>query len=480
MLFNSFSYAVFVPIIFIIYWFMPHRFRWVLLLAASYYFYMSWNPKYIILILATTFISYITGIVIEQTENKLQKKVYLVLSVIFCMGILFIFKYFNFFIENLSSVLDIFTIKMHPITLKLLLPVGISFYTFQTMSYVIDVYRGDVQAEKHFGYYAAFISFFPQLVAGPIERTSNLLPQIKREQKFSEQKAFDGLKLMLWGYYKKLVVADTLAPYVDKVYNQLELYQGFSLMIVVFFFSLQIYCDFSGYSDIAIGTARLFGIDLIKNFDAPYFSKSVKEFWRRWHISLSTWFRDYIYISLGGNKCSRIKRYFNLMITFLISGLWHGANWTFLYWGGVHGVAQIIEDICNPILKKIRLYKVGKFVTWILVFFFCNMAWVLFRAPTLIDAIYVYKNILIDIDTPLRYLKNGFNDIGISVVRLIHLVTLIIILIVVDGINLRNNIVVKVNSQKVIVQWCVYLMLGLLVVFFSQKGVAAEFVYFQF
>ncbi len=480
MLFNSFSYAVFVPIIFIIYWFMPHRFRWVLLLAASYYFYMSWNPKYIILILATTFISYITGIVIEQTENKLQKKVYLVLSVIFCMGILFIFKYFNFFIENLSSVLDIFTIKMHPITLKLLLPVGISFYTFQTMSYVIDVYRGDVQAEKHFGYYAAFISFFPQLVAGPIERTSNLLPQIKREQKFSEQKAFDGLKLMLWGYYKKLVVADTLAPYVDKVYNQLELYQGFSLMIVVFFFSLQIYCDFSGYSDIAIGTARLFGIDLIKNFDAPYFSKSVKEFWRRWHISLSTWFRDYIYISLGGNKCSRIKRYFNLMITFLISGLWHGANWTFLYWGGVHGVAQIIEDICNPILKKIRLYKVGKFVTWILVFFFCNMAWVLFRAPTLIDAIYVYKNILIDIDTPLRYLKNGFNDIGISVVRLIHLVTLIIILIVVDGINLRNNIVVKVNSQKVIVQWCVYLLLALITILFAQKGVAAEFVYFQF
>ncbi len=334
MLFNSFSYAIFVPIIFIIYWFIPHRFRWGLLLSASYYFYMSWNPKYIILILATTFISYITGIVIEQTENKLQKKVYLVLSVIFCMGVLFIFKYFNFFIENLSSVLDMFSIKMHPITLRLLLPVGISFYTFQTMSYVIDVYRGDIKAEKHFGYYAAFISFFPQLVAGPIERTSNLLPQIKLEQKFSEQKAFDGLKLMLWGYYKKLVVADTLAPYVDKVYNQLELYQGFSLMIVVFFFSLQIYCDFSGYSDIAIGTARLFGIDLIKNFDAPYFSKSVKEFWRRWHISLSTWFRDYIYISLGGNKCSRIKRYFNLKIPILIRGLWHPANWTFLYWGG--------------------------------------------------------------------------------------------------------------------------------------------------
>lgn len=480
MLFNSFSYAVFLPVIFIIYWFIPHRFRCILLLSASYYFYMSWNPKYVVLILGTTVVSYITGILIERTGNTLQKKMYLVLSIILCMGVLFIFKYFNFFIENLSSILDMFTIKMHPTTLRLLLPVGISFYTFQTMSYVIDVYRGDIKAEKHFGYYAAFISFFPQLVAGPIERTSNLLPQIKREQKFSEQKTFDGLKLMLWGYYKKLVIADTLAPYVDKVYNQLELYQGFSLMIVAFFFSLQIYCDFSGYSDIAIGTAKLFGIDLMKNFDAPYFSKSVKEFWRRWHISLSTWFRDYIYIPLGGNKCTRIKCYINLMLTFLASGLWHGANWTFLYWGGVHGAAQIVEDICNPILKKIRVYKVGRFVIWGLVFTFCNMAWVLFRAPTLMEAIYVYKNMLIDIDVPLRYLKNGFNDIGISVMRLIYLITLIVVLIIVDNINLRNDILVKINSQKVAVRWCIYLLLALMTILFAQKGVAAEFVYFQF
>lgn len=438
MLFNSFSYAVFLPIIFIFYWFIPHRFRWALLLLASYYFYMSWNPKYVILILGTTVVSYITGVLIEWTGNILQKKIYLVLSIILCMGVLFIFKYFNFFIENLNNILNMFTIRMHPTTLKLLLPVGISFYTFQTMSYVIDVYRGDIKAEKHFGYYAAFISFFPQLVAGPIERTSNLLPQIKREQKFSEQKAFDGLKLMLWGYYKKLVIADTLALYVDKVYNQLGLYQGFSLMIVAFFFSLQIYCDFSGYSDIAIGTAKLFGIDLMKNFDAPYFSKSVKEFWRRWHISLSTWFRDYIYIPLGGNKCTRIRRYINLMLTFLASGLWHGANWTFLYWGGVHGAAQIVEDICNPILKKIRVYKVGRFIIWGLVFTFCNMAWVLFRAPTLTEATYVYTNMLTGIEVPLKYLRNGFNDIEISVMKLIYLITLIIVLIIVDSIELHD------------------------------------------
>jgi len=441
---------------------------------------MSWNPKYVILILGTTVVSYITGVLIEWTGNILQKKIYLVLSIILCMGVLFIFKYFNFFIENLNNILNMFTIRMHPTTLKLLLPVGISFYTFQTMSYVIDVYRGDIKAEKHFGYYAAFISFFPQLVAGPIERTSNLLHQIKREQKFSEQKAFDGLKLMLWGYYKKLVIADTLALYVDKVYNQLGLYQGFSLMIVAFFFSLQIYCDFSGYSDIAIGTAKLFGIDLMKNFDAPYFSKSVKEFWRRWHISLSTWFRDYIYIPLGGNKCTRIRRYINLILTFLASGLWHGANWTFLYWGGVHGAAQIVEDICNPILKKIRVYKVGRFIIWGLVFTFCNMAWVLFRAPTLTEATYVYTNMLTGIEVPLKYLRNGFNDIEISVMKLIYLITLIIVLIIVDSIELKHDILVQINSQRRVVRWCIYLLLALMTILFAQKGVAAEFVYFQF
>lgn len=334
MLFNSFSFAIFLPIVFIVYWLIPQRLRWGLLLIASYYFYMSWNPKYIVLILGTTFVSYITGILIEREKMIYKKKLYLICSIILCMGVLFLFKYFNFFVISVSDILSSISIKWHPVTLKLLLPVGISFYTFQTMSYVIDVYRGDIKAEKHFGYYATFISFFPQLVAGPIERSENLLPQIKQRCQFDEQKASDGLKLMLWGYYKKVVIADTLAPYVDMVYGQLKYYQGFALVIVIFFFSLQIYCDFSGYSDIAIGTAKLFGIDLMKNFDAPYFSKSIKEFWKRWHISLSTWFRDYIYIPLGGNKCSKVRHYINLLVTFLVSGLWHGAEWSFIYRGG--------------------------------------------------------------------------------------------------------------------------------------------------
>lgn len=470
MLFNSFSYAVFVPIIFIIYWFMPHRFRWVLLLAASYYFYMSWNPKYIILILATTFISYITGIVIEQTENKLQKKVYLVLSVIFCMGILFIFKYFNFFIENLSSVLDIFTIKMHPITLKLLLPVGISFYTFQTMSYVIDVYRGDVQAEKHFGYYAAFISFFPQLVAGPIERTSNLLPQIKREQKFSEQKAFDGLKLMLWGYYKKLVVADTLAPYVDKVYNQLELYQGFSLMIVVFFFSLQIYCDFSGYSDIAIGTARLFGIDLIKNFDAPYFSKSVKEFWRRWHISLSSWFRDYLYIPLGGNRFGTVRTGMNKLIVFFATGFWHGANVTFILWGLFHGLFSVLEQANIIPVEKMR----GKGIGHIYTMFLVTIGFVLFRSENLTQAMMMF--------TKMFTFSPFLLENTIFLKELLSPYTIFILFLCVIG---SLGIVPKLNkiTEKKGVEWGSYIFAIILFVF-SVIDLSAStfnpFIYFQF
>lgn len=480
MLFNSFSFAVFLPIVFVVYWLFPQRFRWGLLLVASYYFYMSWNPKYIVLIFGTTIVSYITAIFLERAESIRKKKLYLLLSVTLCMGVLFLFKYFNFFIDSVCSVLNVFSLRLHPVTLKLLLPVGISFYTFQTMSYVIDVYRGNISAEKHFGYYAAFISFFPQLVAGPIERTANLLPQIKETRGFSYEKASDGLKKMLWGYYKKLVIADTLAPYVDKVYNQLGYYKGFSLVIAAFFFSLQIYCDFSGYSDIAIGAAKLFGIDLMTNFDAPYFSKSVKEFWKRWHISLSTWFRDYVYIPLGGNRCSKLKCYRNLLVTFLASGLWHGANWTYLYWGGVHGVAQVFENICNIPLEKFRKSKIGGFLSWLVVFIFCNMAWIFFRAENLTDAVYVFSNMFQDITNPLMYMRNGFNDIGISPTKLIYLAALIAVLFVIDRISLEGDVMKMVNAQKIGIRWSIYLFIALMVVFFAQKGVAAEFVYFQF
>lgn len=334
MLFNSLSYAIFFPIVFVIYWAIPQKFKWVLLLVSSYYFYMSWKPSYVVLILATTFVSWLGAMLIERFAGKRTRKLILAGVLFVCLGILFVFKYFNFFMDSLDSLLSVFAINFHPITLKLMLPVGISFYTFQTLSYVIDVYRGDAQPEKNFGIYATFISFFPQLVAGPIERTSNLLPQIKSRKKFDSYEAFYGMKLMAWGYFKKLAIADLIAEYVDKVYASLTGYSGAGFIMAIFLFTIQIYCDFSGYSDIAIGTAKMLGIGLMKNFESPYFSSSVKEFWSRWHISLSTWFKDYLYIPLGGNRCSKIRNSFNLLVTFLVSGLWHGANLTFVMWGG--------------------------------------------------------------------------------------------------------------------------------------------------
>lgn len=320
MLFNSLSFAVFLPIVFALYWILPHRFRWILLLVASYYFYMSWDFKYIVLILFTTVVSYSAARLIEGKSNKRYKKAVLLIAAILCLGVLFFFKYFTFVSQTISEVIGLFSIKINPITLYLILPVGISFYTFQTLSYVIDVYRGDIEAEHHFGKYATFVSFFPQLVAGPIERSSNLLPQIKAEHKFDYELASYGLKQMAWGFFKKIVIADTISKYVGSVFDNPQNYKGFSLALAVGLFTIQIYCDFSGYSDIAIGTAKLMGIKLMTNFDSPYFSQSIKEFWSRWHISLSTWFRDYIYIPLGGNRVGKVRHCLNLLITFLISG----------------------------------------------------------------------------------------------------------------------------------------------------------------
>ena len=334
MLFNSAAFAVFLPIVFLMYWFFPSKYRWILLLAASYYFYMGWNAKYVLLIFGTTLISYLCGILMERAEHARQKKCILILSCIVILGVLFLFKYCGFFLQNLNFILGKFFIQIHPFTGKLLLPVGISFYTFQTLSYMADIYQGKQKAERHFGYYVVFISFFPQLVAGPIERAEHLLPQMKGEHAFSYAKASYGVRQMAIGYFKKIVLADTLAVYVDTVYQNVHAYSGFTLFLTSVFFSFQIYCDFSGYSDIAIGTAKLFDMDLTDNFKSPYFSISIHDFWKRWHISLSSFFRDYIYIPLGGNRCDTVRNSLNLMGTFLLSGLWHGAAWHYIVWGG--------------------------------------------------------------------------------------------------------------------------------------------------
>lgn len=477
MLFNSISYSVFFPVVFILYWLFPHRNRWLLLLAASYYFYMSWNVKYVFLILFTTIISFIAAICIENEENAQRKRMVLFVAAFLCLGVLFYFKYFNFFSQSVSDFLNLLSIPLHPLTVNVLLPVGISFYTFQTLSYVADVYKGDIKAERHFGYYTTFISFFPQLVAGPIERTKNLLPQIKAVHTFDYNLATYGLKLMAWGFFKKLVIADTLSPVVSQIFSSPQSYKGFALVLATIFFTFQIYCDFSGYSDIAIGTAKCFGINLMANFKSPYLSKSIKEFWNRWHISLSTWFRDYVYIPLGGNRVNSMRHSFNLLITFFASGLWHGANWTFIIWGLVHGVALLIENIFsvnhNGNEHKHNLFK-GAFV-----FMFCSFAWIFFVSGTLTDAIFVVTHLFHNISHPLLYFEEGVRLVGGK--SFITVATFFItVLLTYDYYSLKFDVIERISSKNRLTRWCIYTCFCLIIVFFSKKGVATEFVYFQF
>lgn len=479
MLFNSFHFAIFLPIVFLLYWLFPAKYRWTILLLSSCYFYMSWNVKYIFLIFLTTAITYVCALLIEK--HCAHRKAYLILSLVVCFGTLFFYKYFNFASESMAKALRAIAIPVHPVTLQVMLPVGISFYTFQTLSYVIDVYRGDVPAERHFGHYAAFITFFPQLVAGPIERTRSLLPQIKAEHRFDGDSAIYGLKLMMWGFFKKIVIADDIAIYVDRVYNNLSYYKGFALVLATVLFTFQIYCDFSGYSDIARGTAKLFGIDLMQNFKSPYFSASIKEFWSRWHISLSTWFRDYVYIPLGGNRVGKLRHYWNLLVTFLVSGLWHGANWTFVLWGGVHGVAQIVENALG--IRQSKKQNIAWLLRVFVVFCFAALAWVFFRVQSIAEAAYVFRHMLDGVSSPIHYIVQGFTDINMAKTHLaFSLVCYFAPLCVLDyfGAKTNGDAITVIEGWRTGMRWLFYIVLGLGIVLFSQKGVAAEFVYFQF
>ena len=477
MLFNSISYGIFLPIVFIIYWLLPHKYRWVLLFIASYYFYMSWNAKYVFLILFTTLASYLAALLIEKYNSK--KKIILAITLIICLGILFVFKYFNFFFETLTSIFSLFSIKLNPITLNLVLPVGISFYTFQTLSYVIDVYRGNIEAEKHFGYYATFVSFFPQLVAGPIERPENLLPQLKEEKSFDYNNAVAGLKLMMVGFFKKIVIADNLAYYVDMGYNDLSYYTGFALILVSIFFTIEIYCDFSGYSDIAKGSAKLLNINLMDNFKTPYFSTTIKEFWSKWHISLSSWFKDYVYIPLGGNRCSKIRHYFNLLVTFLVSGLWHGANITFVIWGGLHGLLQIFEDIFK-IKRNDNKYSFAWFIKVIIIFMIMSITWVFFRAQNLDDAIYVLTNMFKGINHPISYFVSGLYSFSVTPQYLLIMISIYLIpLFAYDLINVKYDCFAIINRQSKVIRYLIYFAILLMILFLHYVG-EVSFIYFQF
>ena len=486
MSFNSFAFAVFLPVVFLLYWAFPRRHRWILLLAASYYFYLSWSPQYVLLVFFTTVLSYGTALLIEHSDSRKKKKLYMLTALFVSLGILFLFKYFNFFSSSLTSFLQSLSIPVQPITLKLMLPIGISFYTFQTLSYVIDVYRGDVKAERHFGIYAVFVSFFPQIVAGPITRSHVLIPQLKKKRRFRYKQATYGIKQMAWGFFKKIVIADGLSVYVNQVYGDLPQYAGFPILLAVVFFSIQIYCDFSGYSDIAIGTAKLFGIDLMANFKSPYFSSSIKEFWGRWHISLSTWFRDYVYIPLGGNRVSPLRHWMNVIITFLVSGLWHGANWTYIFWGFLHGLLQIPESFLpwnqknHPIRSKktsmffIRLVMVP--ITFIVV----SLVWVFFKAESIQDGFFVLTHMFTGISDGITYLKGLSYQLNITAAHLIWSCFPIIFLFIFDLFSLKTDVIKAISRQRFFIRWPIYILLLLAILLFSEKGVATEFIYAQF
>ena len=384
MLFNSLQFFVFFIIVTIAYFNIHYRYRWILLLLASCYFYMAFVPVYILILGCTIVIDYFAGILIENSNDK-NKKIFLIVSLVVNIGVLAVFKYYNFFLHNLSKIsfLSDFTGSLS--YLKILLPIGLSFHTFQAMSYTIEVYRGRQKAEKHFGIYALYVMYYPQLVAGPIERPQNLLTQMHRENIFEIERVKTGLIQMIWGFFKKIVIADRLSLLVDHAYLDINSSNGLTLLVATIFYSFQIYCDFSGYADIAIGASKIMGIDLMTNFKSPYFSKSISEFWKRWHISLSTWFKDYIYIPLGGNKVNKIRWYFNLIIVFVISGLWHGANWTFIVWGSLHGFYLVFaiekEKWKQKLPFKVRLPKfINKMIDILVTYLLITFAWIFFRS----------------------------------------------------------------------------------------------------
>lgn len=483
MLFNSMAFAIFLPIVFILYWICPSKYRYIFLLAVSYYFYMSLDVRYVFLLLFSTVVSYLLARSFGSAKSLYIKRAALLIGILSLAGILFLYKYLDFFFEIINAFGQSFSIPIQTPTLKLMLPVGISFYTFQTLGYLIDVYKGKYPAEKHFGYYSLFVSFFPQLLSGPIGRGDKLLPQFKKVRLFDSAKAAYGLKLMAVGYFKKLVVANLLVTSVDSVFDNVNSYIGLVYIIVTIMFAIQIYCDFSGYTDIAVGVGMLFGIELTQNFKSPYFSHSIKEFWSRWHISLSTWFRDYLYIPMGGNRVGRFRHALNLMITFLVSGLWHGAGLTFLVWGGLHGLYQIIENLLFHRKKGkgiVRRKGILSFFSLALTFFLVCFAWVFFRAGSLADAWRMISLSFFQINDLNEYLKTAVICLDMTYTHMVYISIPVILLGIYDYASLRTDVISYISSRKVWVRYPVYILFLLVILLFSEKGVSTEFYYFQF
>ncbi len=475
MIFNSLQFLLFFVAISISYYLLNPRFRWVLLLLASCYFYMAFVPEYILILFFTIIVDYIAGILIENSKGS-NRKWLLIVSLISNIGILAIFKYYNFFNENLSYLYEFFTGQIRTFrsldelfnwSVKMLLPIGLSFHTFQAMSYTIEVYRGNQKAEKHFGIYALYVMFYPQLVAGPIERPQNILPQLKEHIKYDFENIKAGLMQMAWGFFKKVVFADRVGLMVDAAYAHQNLHNQptSTLFLATFLYAFQIYCDFSGYSDIALGSAKVLGINLMENFRTPYFSKSISEFWRRWHISLSSWFKDYVYFPLGGSRVGLPRTYLNIMIIFLLSGFWHGNTWNFVIWGALHGFYLIFGQLKDKYFPKITFQGISYlniFTTFVLVM----LAWVFFRAETLADAFYVFGKLF----------SFDFSQKFVSVLNTNELIFIFLLLVF---ILFKEKYFYKIDTSKT---FNFYLILNALIFVCYLFGVfqAKQFIYFQF
>lgn len=490
MYFNSIHFLIFFPIVVITYFSLPYRFRWAMLLGASYYFYMCWKMEYIFLIITSTLIDYYCGLQMGKTAIRAKRKKFLILSLLTNLGLLFSFKYFNFVNSSLIEFFHHYNIFYSVPAFKVLLPVGISFYTFQTLSYSIDVYRGKTKPEKHLGIFALYVAFFPQLVAGPIERSSHLLPQFYKKNNIDFQRIINGVLLMLWGFFKKIVIADRLAILVDQVYNHSSNFTGVPFVIATIFFAFQIYCDFSGYSDIAIGASQVMGYDIMQNFRQPYHSASVSEFWKRWHISLSTWFKDYFYIPLGGNRVKKWRWYYNLLLVFLISGLWHGANWTFLVWGVLHGFYMVFSIVTKQsrdnLVNAIGLSKlptVHKILRILTTFTLVCFGWIFFRSASVSNAIFIISRLFTGwyVVMDFEKLKHLVLSLGLNEYQFVIAIASIIIMEIVHLMQRKyGSMRIFLSKQPIFFRWTVYYGLIFGIIVFGQLEGAQQFIYFQF
>lgn len=478
MLFNSFKFALFLPVVFILYWFFTNKnlkLQNLLLLGASFFFYACWDYRFLFLLIFSISLDYFSGIKMAEATTKHRKRLWFWLSILINVGFLGFFKYYNFFINSFADMLSAFGLKISFWTLRVILPVGISFYTFHGLSYVIDIYKDKIKPERNFVDYAVFVSFFPLLVAGPIERATHLLPQIKRKRVFEYSKAVDGLRQILWGLFKKIVIADNCSGYVNLIFTNSAQYSGAAHILAALLFTFQIYCDFSGYSDIAIGTARLFGINLLRNFAYPYFSRDIAEFWRRWHISLSTWFRDYLYIPLGGSRVGTWTKVRNTFIVFLVSGFWHGANWTFIFWGFLNALYIMPSIILNTHRNNLNTVAQGRYLPTFKEFFsifstfmLAVIAWIFFRSDSIKNAFGYITEI---------FIKRPAIDASVPLMIII----MIAFFIIVEWIGREEQFALAIlNKSKLsVLRYTTYVTIAIAILFLGNFQ-GNQFIYFQF